>query len=44
MNENDVTSKLQELEERISDIEIALNDLLVDSGRVSAGVATLRQR
>lgn len=30
MNENDVTSKLQELEERISDIEIALNDLLVD--------------
>lgn len=33
MNENDVTSKLQESEERISDIEIALNDLLADSGK-----------
>lgn len=40
MNENDVTSKLQELEERISDIEIALNDLLVDSGRVSRGITS----
>lgn len=39
MNENDVTSKLQELEERISDIEIALNDLLVDGGKASGRVA-----